>query len=170
MADRIVVLRDGRIEQQGAPIELYNRPANKFVAGFIGSPRMNFIACEVVEGNGQGARLRDPSGRVLRAEVDGRGLNPGNKVDLGVRPEHLRPVADGENGITATVETIEQLGGESYLYCRGPDGVDVTVHMSGQTGLARGAEVVLGVQADLCHVFRADGVAQPRLRLGEAVG
>ncbi|WP_296642535.1 ABC transporter ATP-binding protein [Roseinatronobacter sp.] len=169
MADRIVVLRDGRIEQQGAPIDLYNRPANKFVAGFIGSPRMNFIACEVVDADGVGVRLRDPSGRELQASVDGRGLNPGNRVDLGVRPEHLHPVAEGENGITATVENIEQLGGESYLYCRGPDGVEVTVHMSGQTGLARGAEVVLGVQPDLCHVFRSDGIAQARLRLGEAV-
>lgn len=169
MADRIVVLRDGRVEQQGAPIELYNRPANKFVAGFIGSPRMNFIACEVVDADGAGVRLRDPSGRELQASVDGRGLNPGNRVDLGVRPEHLHPVAEGENGIAAMVENIEQLGGESYLYCRGPDGVEVTVHMSGQTGLARGAGVVLGVAPDLCHVFRSDGIAQARLRLGEAV-
>ncbi|SUZ32899.1 Maltose/maltodextrin import ATP-binding protein MalK [Roseibaca ekhonensis] len=170
MADRIVVLRDGRIEQQGAPIDLYNRPVNKFVAGFIGSPRMNFIACEVVEADGSGVQLRDPSGRALLAHVDGRGLNPGNKVELGVRPEHLHPVGADENGITATVENIEQLGGESYLYCHGPDGVDVTVHMTGQTALGRGAQVVLGVTPDLCHIFRPDGIAQPRLRLGEAVG
>ncbi len=169
MADRIVVLRDGRIEQQGAPIELYNRPANRFVAGFIGSPRMNFIGCEVVTAGPDGATLREPSGRELVAQVDARTLHAGARVELGVRPEHLQPVAGDASGIAATVHYVEQLGGESYLYCTGPQDGAITVHMPGQTRLARGAQVVLGVRPDLCHVFGADGLAQPRLQLGEAV-
>ena len=169
MADKIVVLRDGRIEQVGSPIDLYNRPANRFVAGFIGSPRMNFLACTVVEADGDGAVVQDGSGRAIAVAVDGRGLNPGNRVDLGVRPEHLRPGTDPENGIAVSVGNIEQLGGESYLYCSAADGREVTVHMPGQTGIRRGDTVMLAIRPEFCHLFRAsDGLAQRRLHVGEA--
>ncbi len=164
MADQIVVLRDGRIEQVGAPIALYNRPANTFVAGFIGSPRMNFLTCTVTARDAEGVTLADVHGRVLRAMVDARTLAEGDTVELGVRPEHLHPDPDG---YPVEIENVEQLGGESYLYGRTPDGTALTAHLSGQTGLRRGARAHLAIRPDLAHVFRADGSALPRLRLGE---
>jgi multiple sugar transport system ATP-binding protein len=168
MADKIVVLRAGRIEQVGSPIDLYNRPENAFVAGFIGSPRMNFIPCEVAGVDDAGVDLRDAAGEVYRAAVDGRGLNPGDAVELGLRPEHIR--ADAAGGHEVTVENVEQLGGESYLYCRTAHGVALTVHMPGQTGLRRGGAAHLAFPPENAHLFRvSDGVAMPRLVIGEAV-
>jgi len=164
MADQIVVLRDGRIEQVGSPIDLYNRPCNTFVAGFIGSPRMNFIDCTVVARDGAGVDVQDAQGRVLRAQVDGRSLSEGESVQLGIRPEHLKPAA---GGYPVIIENVEQLGGESYLYARTDAGASLTAHLPGQTRLTRGAAAELDIGADFAHLFRKDGSALPRLRLGE---
>ncbi len=164
MADKIVVLRDGRIEQAGAPIELYNRPANTFVAGFIGSPRMNFLPCTVTAREGAGITLNDAQGRVLHAAVDGRTVADGEEVQLGIRPEHLHPDPEG---YPVTVENVEQLGGESYLYARTETGIALTAHLTGQTTLARGSRTHLAIRPDFAHVFRKDTTALPRLRLGE---
>ena len=167
MADKIVVLRDGRIEQVGAPIDLYNRPENRFVAGFIGSPQMNFLPCEVVSAGAEGAELRDAAGQTYLASVDARGLNAGDAVELGIRPEHIKAVASG--GHPVQVENVEQLGGESYLYCRTPQGVAITVHMPGQTRLGREQTAELAFRPEMTHLFRqSDGMAMPRLVLGEA--
>ena len=164
MADKIVVLRDGRIEQVGSPIDLYNRPANRFVAGFIGSPRMNFLPATVVRAGADGVTLRGPGGVSLTASVDGRGLAEGAAVDLGIRPEHLHP---GTSGLPALVESVEQLGGESYVYAQTEAGQPLTLHMPGQTAIRRGARVTMALDPDLCHLFDAQGRALPRLRLGE---
>ncbi|MGY6548508.1 MAG: ABC transporter ATP-binding protein [Roseinatronobacter sp.] len=164
MADKIVVLKDGRIAQAGAPIELYNRPANTFVAGFIGSPRMNFLPCTVTARSASGVTLADAQGRVLEAAVDGRTLTEGESVELGIRPEHLHP---DPSGYPVEVEAVEQLGGESYLYARTETGVALTAHLSGQTSLGRGARTHLAIRPEFAHVFRKDGAALTRLRLGE---
>lgn len=164
MADRIVVLRDGRIEQVGSPIDLYNRPANTFVAGFIGSPRMNFLPCTVTGRDAEGVTLADAQGRALRAHVDGRTLADGDVVELGVRPEHLHP---DPGGYPVQVGAVEQLGGESYLYVTTDDGIALTAHLPGQTRLARGDRAALSIRPDFVHLFRRDGSALPRLRLGE---
>ena len=163
MADRIVVLRAGRIEQVGTPIELYNRPANEFVAGFIGSPRMNFLPATVVARDGAGVTL-DVGGTRVQAAVDARTLAEGAAVKLGVRPEHIHP---GEGGIACTVDADEQLGGESYLYATTAQGDALTLHMPSQTRIARGAQVTMALRPEFCHVFDRDGRALPRLRVGE---
>jgi lactose/L-arabinose transport system ATP-binding protein len=108
MADRIVVLRAGRIEQIGAPVELYQNPDNAFVAGFIGSPRMNFLAATV-----------QPGGKLVAGgiEVDspvGTALQPGKVLQFGLRPEHL-DAADGMS-LEASVEFVEILGSTSYVH------------------------------------------------------
>ena len=164
MADKIVVLREGRIEQAGAPIELYNRPANTFVAGFIGSPRMNFLPCTVSARDADGITLQDAQGRELRAAADGRTLAEGETVELGIRPEHMHPDPDG---YPVAVENVEQLGGESYLYVRTEGGIALTAHLPGQTALSRGGRTHLAIRPEFAHVFRKDGTALPRLRLGE---
>ena len=167
MADQIVVLRAGRIEQSGPPLDLYNRPANRFVAGFIGSPRMNFVACEVVGTAEDGVELCDALGRRYRAAVDPGAVAPGTAVELGMRPEHLH--VGGDEGHEVEVGGIEQLGGECYLYCKTEDGVSLTAHLPGQTAIRRGERARVAFRPEFAHVFRAsDGVALPRRIVGEA--
>jgi multiple sugar transport system ATP-binding protein len=160
MADRIVVLRDGRIEQAGAPLDLYNHPVNAFVAGFIGSPRMNFLECRVVGRDAGGVDLVDADGQGLRAAVDGRTLAEGEAVTLGIRPEHMHP---DPGGYPVRIEAVEQLGGESYLYAATEGGVALTVHLAGQTRLVRGERSALAFDTTRTHLFRRDGSALPRL-------
>lgn len=168
MADKIVVLRAGRIEQAGSPLELYNTPANRFVAGFIGSPRMNFVPCEVAGVTPEGLSLHDAAGRSYEAGVAPGDLRPGEKVELGLRPEHLG--VGGAEGHPVDVEAIEQLGGESYLYCRTDDGLALTAHLAGQTAIRRGSRARVAFPPEFAHVFRVDtGQALPRQRIGEAV-
>jgi multiple sugar transport system ATP-binding protein len=167
MADKIVVLRAGRIEQAGSPLDLYNRPANRFVAGFIGSPRMNFVPCTVAAVTPEGLQLRDAAGRGYLAAVNAGDLRPGAEVELGLRPEHLEV---GSAGHPVAVQGIEQLGGECYLYCRTDDGLALTAHLPGQTAIRRGDRAHVGFPPELAHVFRADdGRALLRRVVGEAV-
>jgi ABC-type sugar transport system ATPase subunit len=167
MADKIVVLRDGRIEQAGTPLDLYNEPKNRFVAGFIGSPRMNFVPATVdAVGDGE-VTLHDEAGNSYRAAVSGDGLKPGDPAMLGIRPDHLEIASSG--GVPVAVNAIEQLGGESYLYCEAPDGAKLTAHIPGQTGVKRGDTVNAVFRPEFTHLFRQDGAAQTRLRIGEAV-
>ncbi|MBX3578792.1 MAG: sn-glycerol-3-phosphate ABC transporter ATP-binding protein UgpC [Rhizobiaceae bacterium] len=168
MADKIVVLRAGRIEQVGAPLELYNRPVNQFVAGFIGSPRMNFVEGTVDSIDDEGVDLRDRTGTAYRAAVDGGGVERGDAVVLGIRPDHLD--VGGSVGHEVTVNAIEQLGGDSYLYCERPDGTRLTAHIAGQTAIRRGDVARAVFRPEYSHLFVKDtGVALPRLTIGEAV-
>jgi multiple sugar transport system ATP-binding protein len=152
MADRIVVLRAGRVEQVGPPLELYNAPANQFVAGFIGSPRMNFFPAKIVGASGALVVEGPGIGRVhTPASAAGRGI--GESVTIGIRPEHV-VVGGGVNTFGGNVANVEQLGGLSYVRLADPD---VTVQIAGQTRFTFGdrAEVSLPVQH--IHVFDAEG-------------
>ena len=166
MADKIVVLRAGRVEQAGAPLELYNRPANRFVAGFIGSPAMNFIPARVASIDENGVDVIDTGTRAWRAAVDGTGLAEGDRIDLGLRPEHI---GLGARGHALEVLAVEQLGGMSALACRTPDGLALGLHLTGQTALRRGDTAHAAFDPAFAHLFRADdGRALPRLAIGEA--
>lgn len=159
LADRIVVLRAGRIEQTGTPLELYNRPANLFVAGFIGSPRMNTLPATVVA-TGPGGRLM-LAGRQIAFTVPGS-LKPGDAVTLGIRPEHLAVAAPNgrsdASDLTVTVDLAEQLGSETYFYARADDGTPVTIRQAGQIEATRGERIDLLIQPDALHVFDAAGL------------
>ena len=137
MADKIVVLRAGRVEQVGAPLELYNRPLNTFVAGFIGSPRMNFLPI---------ALLPPQSGAAL--------VPPGTHT-IGLRPEHALVGADGP--IAMQVSSVEQLGSTSLLH--GTVGADTPFEMvcNGQTTIAGGDTVRLALPREHLHCFDKDG-------------
>ena len=145
MADKIVVLRAGRVEQVGPPLTLYNHPANEFVAGFIGSPRMNFMPGHITEG---GVAVEGLGTIALN-----RGLAVGMPVTLGIRPEHVQ-VEPG--GSTATVETIEQLGGLSYvkLSLHG-----IVAQIAGQTRLIYGDPATPHLPAEHIHLFDPTGTA-----------
>ena len=154
MADTIVVLRGGRVEQAGPPLALYNTPANQFVAGFIGSPRMNFFPGRVLGAGPDGARVEVDELGCVTAPVRA-GLRAGDAVTLGIRPEHLQ---EGADGLPATVVAVEQLGGTSYVRLAQHEAV---LQLAGQTGLRPGDTVHLHLPAAHLHLFDAGGVTLP---------
>jgi multiple sugar transport system ATP-binding protein len=109
MADKIIVLDGGNVSQVGTPLELYDRPRNRFVASFIGSPSMNLLPATVADDG----TVRLDDGQCLPARVP---AIPGTKVELGIRPEHLR-LAEGDEGFACTVEVVEPTGAETLVTC-----------------------------------------------------
>jgi len=156
MADKIVVLRAGRVEQIGAPLELYNAPSNRFVAGFIGSPRMNFLTAGVTEVGQDGVRIAvaGSNGSAI-IPVRGRATQAGHDLTLGIRPEHieLRKGDEGELGLAATIELLEQLGATSFLYCTLADGTKLTVQVAGQIDRHAGDRVEVWFPSSKAHLF-----------------
>jgi len=147
MADHVVVMRDGVIEQQGSPLELYDRPATRFVGGFIGSPAMNFIS-GTVAADGQSIALDlDGSG----ALPIGRSLEPGRKVVVGLRPEHIEVGAAGAAQITLPVAVVESTGSLTYLTTGGDP--ELTVVITGRSDIRAGATVGLSIAPGRVHVF-----------------
>jgi multiple sugar transport system ATP-binding protein len=162
LADKIVVLNAGNIEQAGSPLELYHHPVNLFVAGFIGSPKMNFLATEVRIAVADGVTVSLPGGRDVRIPVAAGALRPGDKVTLGVRPEHLKPAANGE--LAGDVIVAERLGGETYLYIRSAGEPLFVVQADGDNPTRVHDRVTVGIDPETCHLFDADGRSLPRLR------
>lgn len=152
MADRIVVLNAGRVEQFDTPIALYDRPANRFVAGFIGSPKMNFI-----DGRALGPSLFGAAGR----QVEIPGLVdplPDGKLTLGIRPEHI--AYDRSNGLwSGKILIEEQLGSDAYFTVEVPNVGQLTVRAVGERGYRRGDIIHLTPQAEHSHVFDSNGIA-----------
>ncbi len=152
LADRIVVLQDGIVEQSGRPLDLYNRPCNVFVAGFIGSPRMNLVACEAEEG----AVVVGND----RISIPGIGCAaPGSAVTLGIRPEHLEISAAEDADFAARVDFSEQLGGETYFYCTAEGFPQLTVHRIGQHPVRNGERLHLRLDHSQLHLFDSGGQA-----------
>ena len=145
LADRIVVFRAGEIEQVGTPLELYRHPVNTFVAGFIGSPAMNFIEARASEGGAV---------RLGEREVCRTALGEG-PVTLGLRPEHLVRAEDG--ALRGSVQVFEHLGGESFVHVELEDGQSVVAKLDGETAFRNGDPIALGIAPARCHVFDRDG-------------
>jgi multiple sugar transport system ATP-binding protein len=163
LADRIVVLSAGKIEQVGSPLELYEHPDNLFVAGFIGSPKMNFVDTEILAATERMALVKLANGAQIEVHVDASRASPGDKVTLGVRPEHF--VLGGEgNAVKATVTFVECLGGTTFAYCAFP-GVDdaLTCEFDGRARVRSGDELSLQIPPDAGYLFDKDGKAFRRL-------
>lgn len=162
LADKIVVLRDGRVEQVGSPLELYHNPNNLFVAGFIGSPQINFIETTVADVKTGGVTVKLPGGKEVSVAVKSKGAKAGDKVTLGIRPEHLE-IGKGKSSMQGTVALIEAMGGESYVYITLANEKLVTLRVAGSAKVAEGDTVNLQIPEDACHLFAADGTAFARL-------
>jgi len=157
MADRIVVLRDGRVEQTGSPLELYNVPANRFVAGFIGSPQMNFLDARV-------GAIRDDAVELAIAGIGSLAL-PAPDADarvsdaatIGIRPEHV--VLGGDAGLSARAQVVltEQLGDETFVYATLSTGETIVIRAPGQNVIGADEAVTVSFPAAHCHVFDANG-------------
>ena len=145
MADLIVVLHDGRIEQIGKPLDLYRHPANRFVAGFIGSPAMNFVPAEVTA---DGRAIAIGAGALLKVP---RAQEPGRKVLAGLRPEHLRLDGSGER-LAATVETIEGTGSMTFIEAKVGNEL-VNIAYAGTYETEAGAPLTLGIACEDIYLF-----------------
>ncbi len=163
LAGRIVVLSAGRIEQVGTPMELYRSPDNLFVAGFIGSPRMNFFDAEIEAAEPRHAVVRLRSGDIVKAAVDARTAQRGQKVTLGVRPEHFEAAARS-NVVPVKVRFVESLGSVTIAYgtLAGPE-TDVSVQLPGEFRVSPGETLRFGPAPEACHLFDSDGRAFRRL-------
>jgi multiple sugar transport system ATP-binding protein len=162
LADRLVVLNAGHVEQVGAPLEVYQRPRTRFAAGFLGSPRMNFIAADVAEVSGTGVTLKLPGGSIT-VPVVGDGLAAGDVVTLGIRPEHVRITAAGQAPLSAAVQLVENLGDHAILHLdrEQQDGGRVLAKID-KAPAAEGQTIGFELPADECHVFDAKGIALAR--------
>jgi len=183
LADKIVLLHSGKdteqhgsIAQVGTPLELYHRPASRFVAGFIGSPRMNFLAAQVASVDAHGVSVTlDGSGEAVRLPLQGDALAAGAAVTLGVRPEHLEPVggalaaasANASLTLSRKVTLVEALGEHSYVHLDQPGGAVLIAKAPGDTRLAPGDTVQLRANATACHLFSQDGFALATLATAE---
>jgi multiple sugar transport system ATP-binding protein len=156
LADRIVVLDSGRVEQVGAPMELYRRPANLFVAGFIGSPKMNFLEAAIEAAPGGGTRARLAGGTVVELPHAPRG----GRATLGIRPEHLAcgPAAAGLPRIQGKPVLIERLGGSTLVHLAIDGDATLTVQAA-DAGFALDAPAAVGLPPAACHLFGPDGNA-----------
>jgi multiple sugar transport system ATP-binding protein len=167
MADRIVVLRDGVIEQVGGPLDLYNRPANAFVAGFLGAPRMNFLAGRVVAAEPGSATVEVPALGQFALDLHqtgGRALSSGDRVTVGIRPESFR---EGDLPLRLVVQVVESLGRETLVYGRPADapppaseGDEIVVQVPQQLRLRPGDAFEARTRRDALFLFDADGHAR----------
>jgi multiple sugar transport system ATP-binding protein len=167
LGDRIVVMHEGRIQQAGSPLELYEHPANRFVASFIGSPTINLLPAEVVAAEADGVRLA-LRGAPAYVPVRSDGLTAGARVEVGIRPEHLAPAAadapDGTVRFEGEATLVEQLGESHLVYLRADDGLELVSRGPGHSPVRVGERIALQAPAERLHVFDAAGVACARPR------
>lgn len=156
LASKIVVLNHGRIEQIGAPLDLYRHPHNLFVAGFIGSPRMNFI-------KGQVRALRGDSlvvgfaGSEAEIREGGAGLKVGDPVTIGIRPEHMSEQGVDTISLSGRIDAVERLGEASYVYMRLASGDEVTIRTSGDAEVSPGEQFTAHLSLRMLHIFDSSG-------------
>lgn len=158
LADRIVLLHDGIIQQVGSPLDLYERPANIFVAGFIGSPEMNFLNGEIACTNDALEFRSGADVQVILPSPLAKTVQLGQKVILGIRPEHLHP---GHSGIKAKVRDSELLGSETHIFAEAENTL-LTSIISGSNKPAADTDLLLEPDRTHIHLFDANS----KLRIG----
>ena len=162
LADRIVVINDRRIQQVGPPMEIYTRPANSFVAQFVGSPAMTLAPAALADGGGEHLTLRLGDGSLVETAVPSAAVPKGGELRLGLRPEAVRVGGQGEATTTAKVELVERLGERTLVYARLADGLAITAEDEGDSKVKIGDEVPLRIDGAAAHVFGPDGTGYHR--------
>ncbi|WP_421399246.1 ABC transporter ATP-binding protein [Agrobacterium fabrum] len=158
LADKIVVLRAGNIEQVGAPLDLYDDPANRFVAGFVGSPKMNFLEATIIGTGAESVTLSldsDPAVR-LTLPIKER-INEGAKVSLGIRPEHFADAGGGDADLTVHVDVAEHLGNTSYVYARTDGGEQLIIERPESRDVGNRDRLTVGLSARRAFLFDSGG-------------
>ncbi|MBG0510916.1 sn-glycerol-3-phosphate ABC transporter ATP-binding protein UgpC [Agrobacterium sp. MOPV5] len=158
LADKIVVLRAGNIEQVGAPLDLYDDPANRFVAGFVGSPKMNFLEATIVGSSAEGVKLSLDSDPAVRLSLPvTAGLNEGARVSLGIRPEHFADAGGGDADLTVHVDVAEHLGNTSYVYARTEGGEQLIIERPESRDVGNRDRLTIGLSARRAFLFDNKG-------------
>ncbi|MFL6720254.1 MAG: ABC transporter ATP-binding protein [Sphingomonas sp.] len=160
LADRIVVMNDRRIQQVGPPMEIYSRPANIFVAQFVGSPAMTLLPAILLDDDKPFATMKLGDGSIVETQAPRAGLPPG-ELRLGLRPEAVR-VAAGAATTNAKVELVERLGERTLVYARLADGQPITAEDEAYSRVRLGDEVSLAIDGSAAHVFGPDGAGHHR--------
>jgi multiple sugar transport system ATP-binding protein len=159
LADRIVVLRAGKVEQVGTPLELYNKPANRFVAGFIGAPHMNFLSGTVTKVAAGTALVALAGGHAVSVATGDLTLPVGDTLTIGVRPHHVT-LDDGPDSVPATIRLVEELGSETVVHAD-LEGARLLAVLDGQRALKPGQTVGLALGKAPLHLFDANGQRLP---------
>ena len=163
LADRIVVLNDGKIQQVGPPMEVYSRPANVFVAQFVGSPSMTLAPAKLVPGKREFATLELGDGTRVDTKVLARGLPADGDLRLGLRPEAVRVGEVGAANLAeAKVELVERLGERTLIYARLGNGLPITAEDEGYSKVKIGDTVPLKIDGASAHIFGPDGAGHHR--------
>jgi multiple sugar transport system ATP-binding protein len=165
LADKIVVLDAGKVRQAGSPLELYHMPNNLFVAGFIGSPKMNFMDVEAVSSSPAGITIKSAEFNKQLIPVAKGNVKAGDKLKLGIRPENMMAGTTGELKVNGKMELVEHLGHETFVEAKTKSGAFFTGLINGETLVRVGQEMALSFKASDCHLFAADGEAFPRLKV-----
>jgi len=163
LADKIVVLNAGEIAQVGQPLHLYHYPQNRFVAGFLGSPQMNFVEVRAVSASPEAVTVELPSGYPLTLPVDGSAVSAGDPLTLGIRPEHFVMPDEADFTFHGQITVAERLGQYNLLYLTLERLQDViTLCVDGNLRVTEGETFAAGLKADKCHLFRENGEACTR--------
>jgi multiple sugar transport system ATP-binding protein len=159
LADKIVVLNGGHIEQVGSPLELYERPRNLFVAGFIGSPKMNFLKAKVVEASPQSVAVEFGANvRFQYPIMDGSSIKVGDSLTVGIRPEDFS-TDPGEISLSGEAIVVEHLGAETHVLLTASTGENVTAVVEGRSRIKVGDRVSIATPTSRVHLFDAQGIA-----------
>ena len=164
LADKIVVLEAGEVRQYGAPLELYHHPHNKFVAGFIGSPKMNFLKVEVRATGKASITVEGPAVARLELPIDPADCKKGEALTLGIRPEHISAETSAKRGIAARVNLVELLGHQTYVECEVAGKESMSALFNGNMLVSFGDKLHLSFKPADCHLFRSDDQALKRKR------
>ncbi len=158
LADDIIVLDEGVISQQGTPLELYKKPDNLFVAGFIGSPKMNFIPTNIISKSGNETEVNIFGSTKITVPRTSASASEGDQVQLGIRPEHLLVNQDGDASWESKVFVVEKLGSGTFLYLE-KDGDPLVVEAEGDSNIVVGDTIKIGFVATKCHLFNINNQA-----------
>lgn len=158
LADKIVVLKDGHIAQVGTPLELYNRPQNEFVAGFIGSPKMNFIDAKVEQVTEEllSLRCKDDSAISL-GNAFSKKVSVGDMVKVGIRPEHIHLDSKQDINIGFHCEVSERMGNSTYIFGQAGGTSNFKIHFNGDTDTSNMSDIGISFQSEQCHLFDKEG-------------
>ena len=164
LADKIVVLEAGEVRQYGAPLELYHHPQNKFVAGFIGSPKMNFLQMTVKAVGKSTLKLSGDAIKSIEVAVTPRNCKVGDTVTLGIRPEHVGLASGKASSVAADVTLVELLGHQTYVEAKLTGGGQLAALLDGANMIRFEQKLKLAFKAEDCHIFLDDGTALMRRR------
>jgi multiple sugar transport system ATP-binding protein len=157
LADRIIVMNDRKIQQIGPPMEIYSRPANSFVARFVGSPAMSLLPVERADDDGPFAVVRLGDGATVVTRIASESL-PAAGLELGLRPESVKVVGEGEGTTGGKVLLVERLGDRTLVYATLADGQAITAEDVGSSRVKMGDTVGLRIEGHMTHLFGPDGV------------